>query len=436
MFVFDSFHEQCAVINLDFGGLNLGANLVAFPPIDPDHTQMMDIHVQLVLNDLTVNIFRMNEHKISAADSFVKNPSNHPIHKFIHAPPSKQKSLQKINESAEGKDDSGQKNNNSEDTKSPVPLHSARSAFRAAMDRALPQVSTRYMTAVPQITHRLFTPLDEIPYDMSQLLPRDIDAIKKRDVGRREKVSGDYCLLAGSPLDAYERYTHAAELAKSSHDPLWYASSIEGCATAYIAMTDAGGHSVDEYLDQHFQLPEDVIALATSNSFGNDNSKKNLIDKSKTTLPSAVFTLAEEALSIYCRHPKLAPLYAELLLKLAAYTADKEEDHLHLRWGQGEGCYSGDDNALSKEENRWERSLMAHVALGQLGVKGRDYALFDSLARCQKCMDLLQRAVSAGGLDNASRADVAINCARICLKGVTVSFFCLLYIVNTSNVHR
>ena len=86
-----------------------------------------------------------------------------------------------------------------------------------------------------------------------------MEALKRRDLGRREKRSADLSLLAGSPIDAYER---AAELTRHSHDPLWYASALEGCACAFVVMADAGGHGVDEYLENNFQLPEEIMALA------------------------------------------------------------------------------------------------------------------------------------------------------------------------------
>ena len=67
---------------------------------------------------------------------------------------------------------------------------------------------------------------------------RDMEALKRRDAGRREKRSADLSLLAGSPIDAYERYTRAAELTRHSHDPLWYASALEGCAVRDLGSLD------------------------------------------------------------------------------------------------------------------------------------------------------------------------------------------------------
>jgi hypothetical protein len=76
----------------------------------------------------------------------------------------------------------------------------------------------------------LVTPLDLDANSTVTFSARDMEALKRRDAGRREKRSADLSLLAGSPIDAYERYTRAAELTRHSHDPLWYASALEGCA--------------------------------------------------------------------------------------------------------------------------------------------------------------------------------------------------------------
>ena len=83
--------------------------------------------------------------------------------------------------------------------------------------------------------------------------PKDVEALKKREMGRRYKSIGDYCLLAGTPLDAYEHYLKAMELCKGGssttstatanvHDPLWYAATLEACAVAHIVMAEIGGY--------------------------------------------------------------------------------------------------------------------------------------------------------------------------------------------------
>ena len=69
------------------------------------------------------------------------------------------------------------------------------------------------------------------------------------------------------------------------------------------------------------------------------------VDRTKTTLPQAVTALVEEAMSVLCRHERLAPLHAGLLMKLAEYVQEEEEGHLRCRWGEGDYCYGGDVNS-------------------------------------------------------------------------------------------
>ena len=268
------------------------------------------------------------------------------------------------------------------------------------------------------------SPLDlDATVEMNTVSARDMEALKRRDIGRREKRSADLSLLAGSPIDAYERYTRAAELTRHSHDPLWYASALEGCACAFIAMAEAGGHGVDEYLENNFQLPEEIMALAIAQGvaagadLGDSKGKTMTVDRSKTTLPQAVTALVEEALSVLCRHEKLAPLHAGLLFKLAEYVQELEITHLRCRWGEGEFCHGGDLNSSSGDyaQPRWEKTSVSRLTLQ--GTEVRDMLALDSIERGRKFTELLHRAVSVGGLDDRSRADVAAACARACLNG-------------------
>ena len=75
-------------------------------------------------------------------------------------------------------------------------------------------------------------------------------------MARREKLAADFCLIAGSRLDAYERYLKAAHMSKAHPNPLWYAMSLVGCAAAHSAMAEGGGYNVDEYLDNNFYYPK------------------------------------------------------------------------------------------------------------------------------------------------------------------------------------
>lgn len=118
---------------------------------------------------------------------------------------------------------------------------------------------------------QLLTPLDDelmttvfaSPSSSNSIIgPKDVEALKKREMGRRYKYMGDVCLLAGTPLDAYEHYLKAMELCKSGtggsststtltsqvHDPLWYAATLEACAVAHIVMAEIGGYGYVDFL--------------------------------------------------------------------------------------------------------------------------------------------------------------------------------------------
>lgn len=194
------------------------------------------------------------------------------------------------------------------------------------------------------IQHFYILPLDEIILDITSLPTRYTDAIIERDVGRREKYAANLSLLAVSPLDAYSRYTHSSELTKASHDPLWYAFSLLGYVESFIAMADMGGHGVDEYLDANFQYPEEIMTTLFQKLQALNVDTQSLERKflNKCTLPSALYTLMDEVLGILCRCNKLVPLYVEVLLKLAKYIANEEDNHLQCRWGYSAGRNSGE----------------------------------------------------------------------------------------------
>lgn len=291
LFVFDSFDESCQK-RLDLTRCSMGANLVAFPPCDDTHTQMMDMHLAVVLNDLAVAIFRQTESLIRECDAVTKSGvlgravdristglsnNNAPMGMSVAGAASLVASsntlLSDDNETTTG-----------------VGVGAAgatRNAFKAALSSA--NSVARGMrspgNAGTSPSRLLLTPVDGRPPPDYGASGKEADGARKRDVGRREKRAGDLALLAGSPLDAYARYTRAAEAAKGCHDPLWYAAAKEGCAAAFIAMADAGGHGVDDYLENNFQYPETVMTALTK-----DGEKK--VDRTKTTLPEAVGILS------------------------------------------------------------------------------------------------------------------------------------------------
>ena len=469
LFVFDSFDESIQKrVNINEMRHCHSSQIVAFPPLEMAHSQMMALHWNVVVNDLAVSLFRNVEAKIRRNDVLCKNIAAGNYSRSgggIQTAKGGVQALLSASSTADnnsGADDDASVATNATDANTSTGGNSHEGQqqrmmglggrFKNAFDNTRKAIANRqdsggasYRDSVTSLSEiggggrltgggdnlnsaaekkKLVTPLDlDATVEMTTVSARDVEALKRRDIGRREKRSADLSLLAGSPIDAYERYTRAAELTRHSHDPLWYASALEGCACAFIAMAEAGGHGVDEYLENNFQLPEEIMALAIAQgvasgaNLGDSKGKTMTVDRSKTTLPQAVTALVEEALSVVCRHKKLAPLHAGLLLKLAEYVQELEDGHLRCRWGEGECCYGGDLNSSSGDNAppRWEKTSVSKLNLK--GTAVREMLALDSIERGRKFTELLHRAVSVGGLDDRSRADVAAACARACLKG-------------------
>lgn len=66
------------------------------------------------------------------------------------------------------------------------------------------------------------------------LLQIQVMKAKKRRLGRAQKAIGDYCLLAGSPVDANAHYSTALEFARLTGDYFWYAGALEGSVCALL----------------------------------------------------------------------------------------------------------------------------------------------------------------------------------------------------------
>jgi len=463
LFVFDSFEEHLAK-RCNLNSTRFGSNqLVAFPPLDMSSSshgnnkgsstlsQMMVLHWNVVVNDLAVALFRNVEKQIRENDllgkSLVHGTSSHggSSHTSGAGQAADEQSVRTDSSVTAATDDTSQVSSGESSNANNQAGGFGRFA-RNAFDNTRKAIANRQDSATSsggsvgggtpstpsnnssdnRRSNKLVTPLDlDATNDViSQISSRDLEALKRRDLGRREKRSADLSLLAGSPIDAYERYTRAAELTRHSHDPLWYASALEGCACAFVAMADAGGHGVDAYLENNFQLPEEIMALAIAQGvaagadLGDGRGKTMTVDRTKTTLPQAVTALVEEAMSVLCRHEKLAPLHAGLLMKLAEYVQEEEEGHLRCRWGEGQYCYGGDLNSSMTGDcipPRWERTSVSKLDLR--GTEVHDMLALDSIERGRKFTELLHRAVSVGGLDDRSRADVAAACARACMMG-------------------
>lgn len=110
----------------------------------------------------------------------------------------------------------------------------------------------------------LTTPLDS----QASLSSEEVSKAKKRRLGRAQKTIGDYCLLAGSPLDANAHYNTAIELARLTGDLFWHAGSIEGSVCAFV-IHHAGHRDPNIEEDVKFRYYE-VIQLyrrATATAF-------------------------------------------------------------------------------------------------------------------------------------------------------------------------
>lgn len=408
LYVFDSFE----VNNMDLND----NTIMAFPPTDEAHAQMMDLHLNVVISDLTVSIFCNLEKKVNESNEATQ---------ILEPTQSNQGFLKRYISSNTDETELQQSQNNktlgvsqlaglvSPDSKLAKESLTKSKSASSAPD-ASPAVSES-AEIQPDSTlsklPKLMTPLDDESVDLSSLTSKDVEALKKRNMARRVKWTADLCLLAGSPLDAYERYLKAAELCKTNAlDPLWHALSLEGCAAAHIAMAEMGGYSVDEYLENNFQLPDEIMALARE-----DPAKRQPTSSTKQTLPEVIFALCDEAFNILNRSEKLSHLYAELLLKLAGYCADVSESHLRCRWGEGDGCYSGELG----DQPRWEKTSVAQLTFNPLRTKDdADMIAINTFVRTKYVCELLNNASSIGCLDAATRVEVALRSIKICSDGV------------------
>ena len=189
---------------------------------------MMNLHLNLVVNDLAVAIFRSLEERIKESDELSRSKGDLTTHNRTSfgrlisgqssggeteepAATSPNLSLSNMatlvspeNKLAKETSPAGDKAFSQEDHPSPK---TSKPAHNLSMNS-----KTAQKTAA--LGPQLMTPMDE-NWDYSQLSARDVEAIRKRDIGRREKLAADLSLLAGSPLDAYERFLKAAELCKT-----------------------------------------------------------------------------------------------------------------------------------------------------------------------------------------------------------------------------
>jgi len=440
LFVFDSFDED-NVIDLSKSKMRSG-ELVAFPP-----TENMDLHLNVVVNDLAVSIFmnlekrirvldEMNDEKFGVAAG--KKDDDKPGIGDVANLVSPDGTFDIPTASESEKDETGEEANQMNDQNpSPHGQNKGKINWRNMAANAVKALNKNHNTLVddaheslPPIENELQTIIDTT-FDETRLTAKDIANIFRRNEARRFKHSADLALMAGSAMDAYDRFARAAELLKRAYDPLWYAASLEGIATSFVAMADTGGHGADQYLEKNFQYPKQVMYAATSVLGSSEEGKEtSKVDRSKTTMPAAICALLEESSSILSRNVKLASIYSELLLKMAWYISELEGLHLRCLWGVG---FSGGDDhddaeghamtaAISGEQYRWKMTSVSKIDLEELQKRGKLDPILCTYTteQCLRFSDIMHRCVSNGGLDAFSRACVAARCAKLCLFGVKV----------------
>ncbi|KAG9456226.1 hypothetical protein H6P81_000734 [Aristolochia fimbriata] len=148
----------------------------------------------------------------------------------------------------------------------------------------------------------LKTPLDS----QASLSSEEVIKAKKRRLGRAQKTIGDYCLLAGSPVDANAHYSTAVELARLTGDVFWHAGALEGSVCALLI--DQVG-KIDPVLEEEVKYRYYTVIQLYRRSFVQDNTQR----------VSTVSFELEAALKLarfLCR-PEMAKEVAELLMGAA-----------------------------------------------------------------------------------------------------------------------
>ncbi|XP_024033269.1 trafficking protein particle complex II-specific subunit 120 homolog isoform X1 [Citrus clementina] len=113
----------------------------------------------------------------------------------------------------------------------------------------------------------LKTPLDS----QASLSSEEVIKAKKRRLARAQKTIGDYCLLAGSPVDANAHYSTALELARLTADYFWYAGALEGSVCALLV--DRMGQR-DAVLEEEVKFRYNSVILHYRKSFIPDNAQR------------------------------------------------------------------------------------------------------------------------------------------------------------------
>eukprot|EP00762_Andalucia_godoyi_P007029 ANDGO_07723.mRNA.1 Trafficking protein particle complex II-specific subunit 120 homolog len=151
---------------------------------------------------------------------------------------------------------------------------------------------------------------------------------KKTRTARLHKMVGDFALLLGSTKDAYERYTTAVELCKSSNDSLWVAGAQEGLACTLLLLeshdfVDFSLLSRPSAMDRVSSLLSDIMSPAKSAPGSSSASSSSTItagngEAPAQTVEQRVRILYDEAISTY-RKKKAFHLVVEGCFKMARF---------------------------------------------------------------------------------------------------------------------
>ncbi|CAL9102757.1 unnamed protein product [Musa textilis] len=113
----------------------------------------------------------------------------------------------------------------------------------------------------------LKTPLDS----QSSLGSEEFIKAKKRRLARAQKTIGDYCMLAGSPIDANAHYSTAIELARLTGDIFWHAGAMEGSVCALLV--DRMDHK-DPLLEEEVKYRYYNVIQLYRRSYLQDNAQR------------------------------------------------------------------------------------------------------------------------------------------------------------------
>ncbi|PON71290.1 TRAPP II complex, Trs [Parasponia andersonii] len=139
----------------------------------------------------------------------------------------------------------------------------------------------------------LKTPLDS----QSSLSSEEVIKAKKRRLGRAQKTIGDYCLLAGSPVDANAHYSTALELSRLTGDFFWLAGAMEGSVCALLI--DRMGQR-DAVLEEEVRYRYHSVIVHYRKSFIQENAQRvsPITFELEATLKLARRELAKEVVDL------------------------------------------------------------------------------------------------------------------------------------------